>query len=1277
MENKISDSKAALHRLRENLHEHLLRTDRIRIERALDRSHKQPKKMGRILKEIEQLQQKFQLRLQHPPQVTLPPELPISQAADQICESIKKHQVTVIAGETGSGKTTQIPKICLQAGLGQFGLIGCTQPRRIAAKSVAARVAEELQSPLGESVGYQVRFDERFDNNGWIKFMTDGILLQQTLNDGWLNEYDAIIIDEAHERSLNIDFLLGFLKQLCAKRADLKLIITSATIDTEKFSKHFNDAPIIEVSGRSYPVDIAYRPLEEKNLELNQGIIRALDEIYALPEKGDVLVFLPGEREIKSARDQLKKKNFPNTEILPLYARLTSEQQMQIFNPGSQRRIVLSTNVAETSLTVPGIRYVIDSGVARISRYSARSKIQGLQIESIAQDSANQRAGRCGRLAAGICYRLYSEMDFDARPEHTDPEILRTSLASVILQTMALSLGQFDAFPFIDRPEQKMISDGYQLLLEIQAIDQQHKLTQLGRKIARLPIDVQLARILLQAEQFGCLEEILIIVSGLSIQDVRERPLEWAQAADKAHEKFADEYSDFMSYLHLWQGLAAERKERGNSGFKKWCRDHFISIKRYMEWKDIHRQLTVLAKQQKLQKNNEDGSYQAIHKSLLSGFISHVGQLVSKFEYEGARNRRFQIFPGSGLFNTQPSWIMAAAIVHTSQVFARTVGSVRPEWIYDMAEHLIQTYYYGPYWSKKQGSVMGYQRSKLLGLTVQEKQRIHYGPKDPTLSREIFIEEALVKRQLHTRMNFYHHNCRLIATVMSEEDRQRKKDLLVEDQRLKRMYEAVIPHGIYSEKQLREWVQKHGDARLKFELNDLYQSVMDVPIEHRYPETLQVRQLELPLAYQFLPGAEDDGVTVSLDVAWLNALNLNDFEFLVPGLIQEKIETLIKSLPKSMRRILIPSAEYAAFVAQNLDHEKPFYAQVSQLLYNKSDLQIDAAELEAIELPQHLKMRFRLLDAHGKVIRQSRDFPAILDEFTDVANRTFQHSASEQQQVNGAKDWVFGQLQPVVHLHNGLPAYPGLLDQGDAVGLRLFETSEQAQTEHIAGLKRLIQVKYPKILKQATRQEMSLRSGFIWEQTGADASLSMTVALSLMQKTIQQQLPITDVESFDRCCDALRQCLYKDTYDWLQKLEPILEEWYQQWQRVEDLSDSLTPASYTDMIKQLDDLIYPDFVDYLDFETLSNYQRYLKGLGMRLDSALHAPQKEAEKLAELKQVSQPFYQLCEHADFSAKLQDYLMLLEEYRVSLFAQQLGTKQKVSLKRLKNAYQELIRV
>ena len=1277
MDPQAQDSKAALRRLRRNLSQHLLRADRMRVERALDRHHNQPKKMGAILAEIEQLQQRFDQRIKQAPQVTFPPELPISQAAEDIRKHIENKQVTVIAGETGSGKTTQIPKICLQAGLGRYGLIGCTQPRRIAAKSVAARVAEELHTPLGTAVGYQVRFDERFDNQGWIKFMTDGILLQQTLNDKWLNEYDVIIIDEAHERSLNIDFLLGFLKKLCQKRADLKVIITSATIDTEKFSKHFEDAPIIEVSGRSYPVEIEYRPLEEKNLELNQGIIRALDEIYALPEKGDVLVFLPGEREIKSARDQLKKKNFPNTEILPLYARLTAEQQMRIFNPGPQRRVVLSTNVAETSLTVPGIRYVIDSGVARISRYSARSKIQGLQVEAIAQDSANQRAGRCGRVAAGVCYRLYSEMDFDSRPEHTDPEILRTSLASVILQTMALRLGQFDAFPFIDRPEQKMISDGYQLLVEIQAIDQNQELTQMGRKIARLPIDVQLARIVLQAEQFGCLQETLIIVSGLSIQDVRERPLEWAQAADKAHQKFADEHSDFMSYLHLWNGLAEERKNRGNSGFKKWCRDNFISIKRYMEWKDIHRQLSALAKQQKLQKNDNSGSYQAIHKSLLSGFISHVGQLVSKFEYEGARNRRFQIFPGSGLFNSQPSWIMAAAIVHTSQVFARTVASVRPEWIYEMAKHLIQTYHYGPYWSKKQGSVMGYQRTKLLGLTIQEKQRIHYGPKDPTLSRDIFIEEALVKRQLNTRMGFYQHNSRLIATVMAEEDRQRKKDLLVEDQRLKSMYEAVIPHGVYSEKQLRKWVQEHGDARLKFELNDLYQSIADVPIEHQYPEVLAVRQLQLPLSYQFIPGADDDGVTVTLEVAWLNALNANDFEFLVPGLLNEKIETLIKALPKSMRRILIPSAEYASYVAQNLDHEKPFYMQVAQLLESKSGLKIEATELEAIELPDHLQVRFRLLNEDNKVIRRSRDFNALLEEFTDVANQTFQESASEQHQVNGARDWVFGKLQPVVHLHNGLPAYPGLLDQDDAVGLRLFETSEQATNEHIVGLKRLVTLKYPKIIKQAVRQEISLRTSYIWEQIHTEESLPMVVAMALMQKTIETHLPIYDVESFDAVCDLLRKQLYKDTYDWLQKLEPILEQWYQQWQKIEEASEMLKAGSYEDMIRQLDDMIYPDFVDYTSFENLSQYPRYLKGLSMRLEAAVYSPQKEADKLAELNQVSQPFYKFCEHNEFNPKLQEYLMLLEEYRVSLFAQQLGTKQKVSLKRLQTAFQELIKV
>lgn len=1264
----------SLNEIWDNLTKSVLRKDRYRLLNQLKKNQKKPDKLFEIIKESEILCQQFQQRSTSIPTVRLDQSLPVNQEQERITQAITDHQIIVIAGETGSGKTTQIPKLCLQAGLGKYGMIGCTQPRRIAAKSVAYRVAEELNTSLGKGVGYQVRFDERYDANGWIKFMTDGILLQQTQVDRWLNEYDVIIVDEAHERSLNIDFLLGFLKQLCNKRKDLKLVITSATIDTDKFSQHFDNAPVIEVSGRSYPVEIKYRDFTEKKLDMDQSIVNVLDEVYKHSDSGDVLIFLPGEREIKSATDVLKKKRFPNTEILPLYARLTGDQQMKIFQTSTQRRIVLSTNVAETSLTVPGIRYVIDSGVARISRYSPRSKIQGLQIEPIAQDSANQRAGRCGRVMDGVCYRLYSEADFESRAEHTDPEILRTSLASVILQTMNLRLGKFETFPFIDKPDQKMVADGYQLLWEIQAIDEQRKLTNIGKQISRFPIDVQLARILIQASQFQCLSEILIIVAALSIQDVRERPLEWAKAADKSHQQFADEYSDFMSYLNIWNTLNEERKIKKNKVFKKWCRENFISIKRYMEWRDIHRQLSGLTKKLSLIKNKESASYQSIHKALLSGFISHIGHLVNSYEYEAPRNRRFQIFPGSYLFNSQPAWVMAAAIVHTTQVFARTVASIRPDWITEVGSHLINRYHYGPYWSKKQGSVMGYQRTKLLGLTILEKQPIHYGPKDPTLSRELFIEQALIRRQLNTSMKFYRHNNQLIDGVLAEEDRQRKKDLLVDDRRLFDMYDAVVAHGVYSENQLRSWAKIHGEQALNFKREDLYQTSLDEPLQARFPEHLFIRQLSLPLTYDFSPGEPTDGVTVSLDITWLNALNENDFEFLVPGLVIEKIETLIKGLPKSFRRSLIPISECANEIVDGLQTDKCFYSQVAQVISHKSGMPMTADQLRLIDMPDHLKMRFELFDTAGVIIATNRNFEKLSRQYGEQANQSFQQTASQYYQMNGARDWVFENISSVVYLDNGVAAYPALFDEGETVGLQVFETEKQAQQEHVSGVRKLVYLKYPKLVKQAKKQDISLRMTYIWEQVSPHTGLLSVLADALIRKSIKAFLPIQNQSEFDALCDELKCNLYQQVFQWSSTLKPILEEWYVIWQKIEEHVDILAEESYQDMINQLDFLIYEGVYDHVQLSQLKHYPRYLKGLAMRVETALHSPQKEADKLAELESISVDFYNHCASCEYDDHAQSYLMLLEEYRISLFAQQLGTREKVSKKRLASALKEL---
>ncbi len=1247
---------------------HLMRSDFHHFRRQLNRNKIKPEQLSALLKQIDLKQQAHQQRLQNLPAITLAESLPVSDHAQDIIKTIQNHQVTVIAGETGSGKTTQIPKLCLMAGLGQTGQIACTQPRRIAAKSVAQRVAEELSIPLGSAVGYQVRFDEQYDPMGWVRFMTDGILLQQTLNDRWLNDYDAIIIDEAHERSLNIDFLLGFLKQLAKKRPDLKIIITSATIDTDKFARHFEGAPIISVSGRSYPVDVHYRPLDEKNLEMNQGIIRALDEIYGMEASGDVLVFLPGEREINDAMDHIKRKHFNNTEVLPLYARLTSQEQMRIFSPGGKRRIILSTNVAETSLTVPRIHYVIDSGLARISRYSARSKIQGLQIEPIAQDSANQRAGRCGRIAHGHCFRLYSEQDFDARAEHTDAEILRTSLASVILQTHLLKLGHLADFPFIDSPDFKMINDGYQLLMELQALDEGQQLTPTGRLMAYLPIDVQLGRILIKANEVGALKEALIIVAALSIQDPRERPLDWAQAADKAHQQFAHDTSDFMSLLSMWKQLNQLRKDMKNKGFKDWCRKHFISIKRFMEWRDIHRQLSQLIKQQKMIIGDQNADYEQIHKALLSGFISHVGFNQSGKEYLGTRNKKFMIFPGSSLFNTQPQWIMAAQIVHTSQVFARMAAKVEADWIADVGQHLINKRVYDPYWSKKQGSVMGLQRTVMLGMTLAEKERVHYGPHDPSGARQMFIEKALVEQNMHTRMAFYHHNAKIIASIHAEEDRHRKKDLLIDPGKLFDLYDAVIPEGTYSEVQLRRWVKKNGDEVLKLGPEQLYRSQASIPKANQFPEQLAIRSLKIPASYHFEPGSDEDGITLQIPLPWLNALNANDFEYLVPGLLVEKIEALIKGMPKSLRRGLIPTGHYAEVLSQKLNKEKNFYQQLVLLVKQVNGLSTTVKDWQQTDLPNHLKMRFQVVDDKGQVLKTTRDFDQLGSDYKKQANRSFQKTASAQREIKGATDWVFGQMDAEVMLDNGLLAYPALVAEANSVAMRLFETAHQARTKHTLGVLKLLQIKYPKIFKQALNANTDLKANMAWQSLETGNSLNHDLLMAMVKQQIDGQKTVRDQAAFDQLADHLKSGLYKTCYDWLNQVNPILVQWHETWQCLEKNTQQLNPASVEDMQYQLDYMIYSDCFDHWRASDLAHFPRFLKGLKLRIENALHSPGKEAQKLEQLQKVSRSFYRICEQSDaFTDAHQDAWLLLEEYRISLFAQQLGTKQKASEKRV----------
>jgi len=1258
----------------------LLRRDFHALVRETKTRSLQKSSPEKFTRRLQQAQTRYQQRLNQKPAVSFPPELPVSQHADQIAEAIRSNQVVIVAGETGSGKTTQLPKICLQAGLGEKGLIACTQPRRLAAISMAQRVAEELGEPMGKSVGYAVRFDDRSREQHWIKFMTDGILLQETRSDRWLNAYDAIIIDEAHERSLNIDFLLAYLKQLTAKRPDLKLIITSATIDTERFSAHFGGAPVISVAGRSHPVTVEYQPLDEDNPDLNPAISQALDTILRLPDRAagnDVLVFLPGEREIRDALDFLQKKRWPNTEILPLYARLSGPQQQKIFHPGRQRRVILSTNIAETSLTVPRIGYVIDSGLARISRYNPRSKIQGLLTEPVSQASANQRKGRCGRLGPGVCVRLYSEEEFLQRPEHTDPEIRRTSLASVILQTENLRLGHVDDLPFIDPPDARQIADGYQLLKELNAIDENKSLTATGRRMAHLPIDVQLARILLAAEKYACLAEALVIVSALSVQDPRERPLEQAARADEAHKAFTHADSDFLAFLNLWREINRQQKQLSGNKFRQWCRTHFLSWRRIQEWRDIHRQLKQLLKLKSTAIAAADAvDYAGLHKAILAGFVSHVGLHKENGEYSGARNRSFHLFPGSALAGRKnpPNWVMAATIVQTSRVFARTVARIEPEWIEEVAAHVLKRDVYDPFWSKKRGAVMAYERVSLFGLPIISKRPVHFGPKDPDLAREIFIRDALAGRQLNTRAAFYAHNEKLFRELEAEEHRARRQDLIIEPRRVQDWYEQRLPPGLYTEKALRDWLRQQPAQTLFLTRADLLREGASRPETEQFPDHLHIHGLKIPLKYHFEPGASDDGVSARLCLAWLNALSPADFEWLVPGLLAEKIENLIRGLPKPKRRLLIPAAHYAGALAEAMLDERQkqpqadFYSCLSQHVQRVSGLSVSPEEWQQNPLPDHLRFHFVISDETGKQVAQGRDFARLKEQLGDKARRHFSQHSQQLQQINEASDWVFGTVPEQIRLDNGLPAWPGLVDQKNAVGLRFFDNPQEATGNHRRGVVRLLKVKMPGFFRQTLRNlPISLTAEAAWKALDNEKSLAEAVLDAALESLIGDQPP-RDQTAFDKLMDTIKKDLFRRASSHALAVNAAISPWYTTWQQIEAEAEHLPQASYEDMIAQLDCLIYPEFVHEVSADKLAMYPRWLKGLQHRLEQASHNPGKDLDKTARLAPFLHTLEKHWPDPEKTQAVQQFHSALEDFRLTLFAPGIKPFAKVSEKRLR---------
>ena len=1232
------------------------------------------------------------------PEPTYDPALPIVDRRDEIIAAIKKHQVVVISGETGSGKTTQIPKMCMEAGRGVNGLIGCTQPRRIAAQAMADRVAEELNTPLGDVVGYQVRFREKLNKSGIIKFMTDGILLAETTHDRNLHAYDTIIIDEAHERSLNIDFLLGYLKQLLSRRPDLRIIITSATIDTEKFASHFNNAPVIEVSGRSYPVTVEYHPLDEdeasgqiadkvKSRDLYAGIAKAVNRLSRIDAHGDMLVFFSGEREIQEAGDFLKRQNLRHTEILPLYARLPVAEQRRVFHPGPARRIILCTNVAETSLTVPRIRFVIDTGFARISRYSHRSRVQRLPIEAVSQASANQRKGRCGRLGPGTCIRLYSEADFELRPEFTEPEILRTSLASVILRMLTSNLGTVEDFPFLDPPAPRMINDAYHLLFELGAINAARQPVKLGRQLARWPLDVRLARMLIEGSRKACLHELIVLASAQSIQDPRERPLDASAAADEAHGRFEDDSSDFMAFLQLWQYLKQQRKEKSSSQFRKLCKREFLNWTRVNEWFDLNRQLYDQAREEKLSFSKKPGTHEQVHQALLAGLLSHVGHKNPEDNgYMGPRSRAFHIFPGSGLFGRRPQWLMAAEIVETSKTYARINAVIKPEWIEASAAHLLKHHYFDPHWSRKQGRVLAWEQVALFGLVIVEKRRVNYSRINPQEARQIFITGALVRGELDTRSGFLQNNQQVREEIEELEHKRRKHDVMADESALFEFFDSRIPEDVCDSISFEKWLKqlgKSGRQQLYIGHDVLMQDQAgDAPGE-LYPDLIEIGVQNLPLSYQFKPGDPADGVTLTVPLERLNTLVEGQLQWLVPGLLRDKVITLIKNLPKPQRRVLTPVPQFADAALERMRDESstPLLPALARALKAMTGIDIEAGAFDENLLPDYLRFRVEVIDENKECIAVSRDLSSLQQQFGQQAQRHFMDRLGSEHQRDAETEWAFGEL-PVSKLTKdgsgqSTQVWPAVVDQGDAVGLRLFDTAEEAALEHHHGVLRLLALKLGSKLRDLRKHHgVSAVALMAWSAAGSTESLiDGLVESNLALAAGNRPAGIRDETAFLALLKDVRAelgLLFRRQSGHLNK---ALKIWSELSNQLDDDYYHQRPDVFNDMRSQLDDMLYEGFLHELSPARLEHYPRYLEAMRIRLASVDKDPHRDATRMQQIEPFWQRYLQLLEEGrDYDESVDEYRWLMEEFRVSLFAQQLGTRTKVSVQRLQKAWQKI---
>ncbi|WP_454910634.1 ATP-dependent RNA helicase HrpA [Stutzerimonas chloritidismutans] len=1358
----MTDATPAIDTLLKNLDQALF-ADRHRLRRQLHELRKQPDeaKLAQWLERFQASVAKVEARRQSVPRIRYDDSLPIAAKRDEIKAALEKHQVLVIAGETGSGKTTQLPKICLEIGRGVHGLIGHTQPRRLAARSVATRVAEEIGTPLGELVGYQVRFEDQSKDSSLIKLMTDGILLAETQHDRFLERYDTIIVDEAHERSLNIDFLLGFLKTLLPRRPDLKVIITSATIDLQRFSEHFDGAPIVEVSGRTYPVETWYRPLAaeidedgnrvEDDLTVDQGILAALDEITAHEQSvgkrpGDVLVFLPGEREIRDAAEVLRKANLKFTEVLPLYARLTPAEQQKIFQPRPGRKIVLATNVAETSLTVPGIRYVIDSGTARISRYSYRAKVQRLPIEAVSQASANQRKGRCGRVEPGICIRLYSEEDFLGRPEFTDPEILRTNLAAVILQMLHLRLGDIQDFPFIEPPDGKAISDGFNLLQELSAVNRENQLTPMGRQLARLPIDPRLGRMLLEAAQQGSLAEVLIVASALSVQDVRERPADRQQAADQAHAQWKDPDSDFAALINLWRGFEEQRQALGSNALRSWCRKNFLNYLRLREWRDAHRQLTLIVRELKLGSGRsadgsgqpqhaakarrvEDGaasstrpagatsqpaptkdtkvnailrqqaeasdeaqrakSYAAVHKAILAGLLSQVGNKTEEGDFLGARQRRFWVHPSSVIGRKKPNWLMAAELVETTKLFARMVAKIEPDWIEPLAGHLIKKNHFEPHWEKKRGQVVAYEQVTLYGMIVVGRRPVHYGPIDPPAARELFICEGLVRGEMHSRARALNANRELLERLDELEAKARRRDILADEETLFDYYDARLPADIYQTASFENWYKresaKNPQLLIMREEDVLAREASEVTAA-QYPDHLSIGELQLPLEYHFEPNHPRDGVTLRVPAPLLPQLRSERLDWLVPGLLETKAVALVRNLPKALRKNFVPVPDFVgAALAKITFSEGALPEALGRELLRMTGARVsdDAWAEAAAGLESHLKMNIEVVDARGKFLGEGRDLAELTARFAEASQAALAppQQKAEQKPVEAKGFAQVAEKAQAKMAGLSMTVYPALVEEAGVVKEGRFPTQAEAEWQHRRALQRLLLQQLAEPAKYLRNKLPGLTElGLLYRDMGKVDALVEDILLASLDSCIldgEAQLP--------RDGAALASLAERKRGDWAAHAErlarltlEILKHWHGLQKRFKGKIDLAQAVALNDIKAQLGNLVYPGFVRETPAEWLKEYPRYLKAIEQRFEKIGAQLQRDRVWSGELagywEQYQTRLKKHLQEGKRDAELALYRWMLEEYRVSLWAQQLGTRMAVSDKRLNKQWSQV---